>query len=146
MLYILDTDHISLLQHNHPLVTTRFKTLSLNQRSTTIVTLEEQVRGWFSALHKTKNQLDAARMYTKLHACITFYTTIHIVSYDERAAKVFENLRSQGLRRIARQDLRIAAIALSQQTILVTRNTRDFGLIPDLALEDWTLPTDDDEL
>jgi tRNA(fMet)-specific endonuclease VapC len=37
------------------------------------------------------------------------------------------------------QDLRIAEIALSNQTILVTRNYQDFSKIPNLCLEDWTI-------
>lgn len=42
--------------------------------------------------------------------------------------------------RIGTQDLRIAAIILSQDGILVTRNQRDFVQIPNLILEDRTIP------
>ncbi len=35
-------------------------------------------------------------------------------------------------------DMLIAAHALSEQAILVTHNTREFGRIPDLHVEDWT--------
>jgi tRNA(fMet)-specific endonuclease VapC len=36
------------------------------------------------------------------------------------------------------EDLRIAAIAISQQLILLTRNQKDFVKVPELKIEDWT--------
>lgn len=44
--------------------------------------------------------------------------------------------------RIGTQDLRIAAIVISQNAILVTRNQRDFSRIPGLQFEDWTIDPD----
>jgi hypothetical protein len=36
-------------------------------------------------------------------------------------------------------DLKIAAIAIAKQALLLTRNTKDFGQIQNLAIEDWTI-------
>jgi predicted nucleic acid-binding protein len=40
---------------------------------------------------------------------------------------------------IGRQDLRIAAITLVNQIAVLSRNLRDFQLVPGLAVEDWTV-------
>ena len=39
--------------------------------------------------------------------------------------------------RICTQDLRIAAIVLSVNSILVTSNPRDFDKVPGLVIDDW---------
>jgi len=42
--------------------------------------------------------------------------------------------------RIGTQDLRIAAIALSLNGIVVTRNLKDFEKVPNLKILDWSIP------
>ena len=40
-------------------------------------------------------------------------------------------------RKIGRADLLIACIALAHNATLVTRNTKDFAVVPGLKLENW---------
>ena len=40
--------------------------------------------------------------------------------------------------RIGMSDLKIAAIAISQNGTLISRNLNDFKKVPDLRIEDWT--------
>lgn len=49
-----------------------------------------------------------------------------------------QNLRKQKIR-VSRMDLRIAAIAISRDLVLLTRNVKDFRKIPNLVTEKWTL-------
>ena len=39
---------------------------------------------------------------------------------------------------IGNMDLKIAAVALTNNAILLTRNVSDFGQIVELRIEDWT--------
>jgi tRNA(fMet)-specific endonuclease VapC len=41
---------------------------------------------------------------------------------------------------IGPNDLQIAAIALANGCVLVSHNTKEFGRVPSLMLEDWELP------
>jgi tRNA(fMet)-specific endonuclease VapC len=41
--------------------------------------------------------------------------------------------------RVGTQDLKIAAITLSHQATIVTRNYRDFSKVLNLRIEDWSI-------
>ena len=65
--------------------------------------------------------------------------TIRILDFDGMADIHYEALRQQRIH-IGIRDLRIAAPVLAIGGVLITRNTRDFGLIPGLPIEDWSRP------
>jgi len=50
MLYILDTDHLSLFERRHPQVVAKLQATPLSQRAITIITVEEQMRGRLSQI------------------------------------------------------------------------------------------------
>lgn len=135
--YILDTDHVSLYQRRHPQVVARVLATSPADLGVTTITLGEQVQGRLAVIRHARAQPDAARGYLRLRETVAFYQTIQLVDYTTVAVANFEELRRQGVR-IGTQDLRIAAIALAEDSILVSRNTRDFVQVPGLALADWS--------
>jgi tRNA(fMet)-specific endonuclease VapC len=51
---------------------------------------------------------------------------------------MFASLRALRIR-VSTLDLRIASIARVRDLTVLTRNLRDFGRVPGLAVEDWTL-------
>jgi len=73
-----------------------------------------------------------------LNQVLTAFAAAPVLPFDAAAAAIFENLVARRVR-IGRMDLRIASIALSRGMIVVTRNARDFGQVPDLQIEDWTV-------
>lgn len=137
-LWILDTDHISLFQHEHPFVVQRFRLKQAAEIATTIVTFEEQVRGWLTVIRRSPNHITLIRDYSKLAAARSFFSEMQVLDFTEAAAEHYAELLSQKLR-VGTQDLRIAAIALSVGGTVVTRNRRDFERVPELLLEDWSL-------
>jgi tRNA(fMet)-specific endonuclease VapC len=52
--------------------------------------------------------------------------------------QTFQRLRKT-YPRLGAMDLKIAAIGLETQSIVLTRNRRDFGKLEGLVIEDWTI-------
>jgi tRNA(fMet)-specific endonuclease VapC len=107
------------------------------QVATTIITYEEQMRGWLSYTAKTNIIAEQIAAYQKLERHIANYRKILVLSFDEKAGEVFKDLRKE-YPRLGKMDLKIAAITIANQSILLTRNTKDFSQIANLSIEDWT--------
>jgi len=65
------------------------------------------------------------------------YCAIPILEFDEAAAQEFQRIKKL-YPRLGSMDLKIAAIALVNQAVVLTRNNSDFGQIAGLIIEDWT--------
>jgi hypothetical protein len=59
-----------------------------------------------------------------------------LIRWSEPAADQFVALRRQRIR-IGTQDLKIAALALANDALLLSANLRDFEQVPGLRVEDW---------
>lgn len=141
-LWVLDTDHLTLLQQNHPLVVQRVATINSEDIAVTVVTAEEQLRGRLDAIRQASQLSQSDRLvwaYAKLRDTLDDLNSLNILNFDQEAYTRYAELRRQRIR-IGTQDLRIAATVLSVNGILVTRNQRDFAQVPDLIFEDWTIP------
>jgi tRNA(fMet)-specific endonuclease VapC len=135
--YIFDTDHLSLYGRNYPTILTR---LSATQAPliTTAINAEEQLRGRLAQIAEAKDEAKQAVAYQWLTETITFLSTFQILQYTAPAQAMYQMLKSQRLR-VGTQDLRIAAIALAHNGILLTRNLKDFERIPNLSTQDWSI-------
>ena len=115
----------------------RLLALASAQTYSTIVTYEEQTRGWLAYLGRAKTVSDLVQAYRRLEQHLKNFQQIPLLSFTEAAAVEFQRLRKLKVR-IGTMDLRIAAIALTNQATVLTRNARDFLKVPGLRIEDWS--------
>jgi tRNA(fMet)-specific endonuclease VapC len=59
-----------------------------------------------------------------------------VLAFDEQAAGRFLHLR-RILPQAGTQDLKIAAVCLTHDATLLTRNAGDFNRVPELRVENW---------
>ena len=94
--------------------------------------------GAHTFISRARTTVDVIRGYTLLLEIIQGFAAAPVLPFDAAAAAVYDDLRARRVR-VATMDLRLAAVTLSRGLVLLTRNTRDFGRVPALATEDWTV-------
>lgn len=139
---LLDTDHLSVLQwEEQPAcdrLLKRLDELPPDDIATSIVSFHEQVQGWLAYLNRSRKPKQIVAAYEKLEVIWRWFLKMNVASYTSDA----EDRSSQSKRqcpRVKTLDLRIASIALASDSILLTRNSRDFRQVPGLRFEDWTV-------
>lgn len=141
MKYLLDTDHLSILQResaqDYINFSTRMAYCLLSDFAISIVTFHEQILGTHTYVNRARNSSELAKGYEMMARLLRDFTSLPLAPFDRQAAAMFDSLQSQRIQ-LAKMDLRIAAIALSRGYKLLTRNHRDFSKVPELLLEDWT--------
>lgn len=135
---VLDTDHFSELERDSIPGQRLARRLEISGavKAVTIVTVEEQVRGWLAVIGRRHDPHGQIFGYTKLQRQIETFAHWIVLPWDADSASLFMELRQQGVR-IGTLDLKIACIALSQDIILLTRNTTHFAQVPRLRFENW---------
>src|SRR5262245_9956473 len=124
---VLDTDVLSFVQDRQgPQYRSLRRRLDATQEEayTTVVSFEEQVRGWLSQIARATTSDRQIVVYARLQRLIEDYRGLPLLRFDEAAAKQFEELRRQRVR-IGTMDLRIASIALANDALLISRNLVD---------------------
>jgi tRNA(fMet)-specific endonuclease VapC len=136
--YLFDTDHLTLYDHATVAVWQHFSVQPLGSVGLSPVSVEEYLRGRLAALSRHQSGPQQALAYARLVDSLQLFAQFPIISFDQACESQYQQLRRLRLR-IGSQDMRIAAVAMVNRLILVTRNRSDFGQIPGLVLEDWSL-------
>jgi tRNA(fMet)-specific endonuclease VapC len=139
--YLLDTDHLSILQRQtgpaYAALRAHLALHPLTDFACSIISFHEQSLGCHTYINQARNPYEVVRGYEMLAQVLQDFVIIPVLPFDAAAQLVFGQLRSQRVR-IPTMDLRIAASAASRGLTLLTRNARDFGKVPGLPIEDWT--------
>lgn len=136
-LYILDTDTLQLFEDKHPHVVAHVQMIAPENLAVSVISVEEQLSGWYTQLRQAKRPDRLAWAYRHLAATVRFLSRVQIIDFDEAAIRRFDQVKKRKIK-IGTNDLRIAATDLEQDAILVTRNLRDFRKVPGLRIDDWS--------
>ena len=94
---VLDTDHMSVLEWSHtPEYQRLYERLesSPQETATTIISYEEQTRGWLAYVSRARTLAQQIDAYRKLNHHLDTYREIKVLDFSERAATEFQRLRS----------------------------------------------------
>jgi tRNA(fMet)-specific endonuclease VapC len=139
--YLLDTNVVRAILDGDLVVAQNALTVSPDKLFLSAVAVEEMTRGRLAELNDAregKSRVGITLAYEWFLETLHLIHRFQILNYtdaDEAQYKLFP----ANIKRIGRQDCRIAAQALNQGFIVVTRNTTHFSQIPNLLCEDWTI-------
>ena len=140
-MYLFDTDHITVLDRGGEegeRMRTRLAQVPLEEVAASVVSYEEQMRGWLAYIAQLRAVDPQVAGYHRLERMLEFYCATPLLPFDERAVEQFQRLWVARIR-IGTMDLKIAAIALANDATLISRNLPDFERVPGLRVEGWTL-------
>jgi tRNA(fMet)-specific endonuclease VapC len=130
--YMLDTDTCSyIMKRSNDAVLKRLSALPVSDVCISVITKSELL---FGVEVSPRRRQDAAALSAFLHY-------IEVLDFPDEASLHYARIRAD-LRRlgsIGANDLFIAAHARSLGLTLVTNNTREFGRVSRLVIENWTL-------
>src|SRR5208337_5667020 len=109
--FVLDTDSLTHVQEGHPAVCGQFLQQPPDTVAITVLSVEEQLSGWYTQVRQARRPERLAWAYRRLSENIRFVARLQILTYDEHAMQMFEQFRKQKIK-IGRTDLRIAATVL----------------------------------
>jgi tRNA(fMet)-specific endonuclease VapC len=139
-MYLLDTDHLSVLERGGAeaaRLRRRLQTVPPDEVAATVVSYEEQTRGWLSYIARSRSLEGQVTAYGYFQRHLQVFCAVPLIAFDPAAAAIVQQLQQQRIR-IGTMDLKIAGIALAQRASLLSRNVTDFQKVPGLRVEDWT--------
>lgn len=136
--YLLDTNTLTLLQRGHPRADANLAAHVTDTVGITTVNVEEVIGGWFALLRRAKTNAQEAQAALSLADAVALLGRFPVFPVSEPALDRYDRLVRLKLN-VGKMDLKIAAVALEFGAVVATNNARDFGRVPALVWEDWSV-------
>jgi tRNA(fMet)-specific endonuclease VapC len=139
MIYLLDTDVFTLAHlARHGLRERIGAARAADDVVISLVTRIEVLRGRFESVVKAADGAGITRAQELLRSSEAYLAEFRVLPFNTAALAEFDRFRDdKKARKVGRNDLLIACIALAHGATLVTRNTKDYANVPGLKLENW---------
>lgn len=133
-IYMLDTDTcIFLMRGEPPVLVDKVQSVPLQQQVMSAVTFAELTYGVRASAAAKRKQNQAVLDSLALHLAVLDWPQAAALHYAEIRA----DLKKRGAQ-LGAADLMIAAHARAMGAVVVTNNTKDFGRVKGLQVENWT--------
>src|SRR6266540_5375599 len=110
-LFILDTDTLTLWRYSHPVVCQHVDAQLPVDLAVTVISVEEQLSGWYTRIRQARRRDELARAYQGLVDTVKAVGRLQVLSFTEPAMIRHDQLKALRLN-VGKKDLCIAAIAL----------------------------------
>lgn len=131
--YMLDTDTCSyIMKRSNEVLLQRLRKTPIDELCISVISKAELLFGVEISPRRQQDEL----------ALEAFLQHVEVLDFPDEAAPHYAGIRAELKKRgtmIGANDLFIAAHARSLGITLVTNNTGEFGRVPDLIIENWTL-------
>jgi len=137
--YAFDTDIFTLLTKGHARVTARYEVAVIagdNLFGIPAMVWVEVVRGRCDGIKASATSEELLSNFVRLEFSERQLARFARMPITDEAAEVFDRHKKSKLK-IKQSDLIIACICLAHDATLVTRNLKDFKLVPGLKFENW---------
>src|SRR5271155_672592 len=92
-LFVLDTDHLTLLHHDQPVVKARVLAANPKSLAITLITIEEQLSGWYTKIRKAKKPKEIATAYAGFFRSYETTKRLRVLPFSEMAVDRYLLLR-----------------------------------------------------
>jgi tRNA(fMet)-specific endonuclease VapC len=101
-----------------------------------VVAAQECLQGWLAVINRHKAGPDQVSAYLQFRRSLEALARFSVLDFDAKAASRFLEIQKQ-CPRVGAMDLKIAAICLEHDAMVLTRNLGDFECVPGLRVENW---------
>lgn len=138
MFVVLDTNHVTEIIRESDIGGKLSRRLLESDAEVfvTIVSAQEVFEGWLAVINRHPAGPDQVKGYRQFRLSIDTLNKFSVLDFDHEAANAFMALK-KALPRVGTMDLKIAAICIAHDGLLLSRNHVDFHKVPDLRVENW---------